>query len=870
MKNVLTNDMAGAKLGHRAMYSLPVKLNATFLVNTPICARFFRDAVGIRSGFTQDAASHSTSSVGRLRRSEPKTDDVRTFFELQQQFHEISPDTVGAGRRAKRGEPDSEIARYNGVQLPYPNRKEVYQEFCDSLTRRLAENPNQMAMPLLSQPCTLDWFLKIWRNHYPNVFLRKHLRFARCSTCVDLRHQFGRMDGQHDKATHEEVRRLFKHHIADIKSERFYYHHKRNTSAAPNSESLSLIFDGADQGSYSFPYFHEKSKDTDGIKKQRYHLIGVIAHGVGTWVYTMLDNWNSDSNVTIEVLQRVLTIIEKEKGVLPKTLYLQMDNCTKDNKNKYVFGYLCWLVQRGVFQTIEVSFLPVGHTHEDIDQLFSRLAIHLRGHNAISPSQLFEGIKVAFKKYGYVARCEHLHSIANMKKWIDKYVGEIHNHSKREVQHFQIKPHDNGASMVTKLRGSDVWDVYDLSPESRDRGFHLLSAKTPVPPFTPSERPTPLSPGRTDGQTKLCEEIRQSFEVLKLDRRVTYAHLKELVASLEVLSNGDAMPFSWNRDGQFQCERDAADLLKKPKAAAPKPALWRIAAAEAETFKASADKLEIDCSDLHDGDIWSSLSSAALAALAARLGHYPTKAEQASAGVVVIRRGAIRDHQDQLEFTKHQTAVNAFPQIIKVLEGSHLLPMGLLVVGSFLVLRPTRLSDPLEIKSKQDNAKNDARADERSFNMLGRPPPKEDPDQRDFWIGEVTEIDCERRWIKYWDWTPYERNEGLTRNQKGDQYGGFYFKDSMEGERELDLDWNESGCRSVWTYFSKGTMSTANRLPGSVQDHIRAVVSNIPPKRQQHIAGPVLPVLPLTKAKKKRKLSGKATATAKQITLVCA
>jgi hypothetical protein len=36
---------------------------------------------------------------------------------------------------------------------------------------------------------------------------------------------------------------------------------------------------------------------------------------------------------------------------------------------RYVFGFLADLIRRGIFRTILVSFLPVGHTHEDIDQV---------------------------------------------------------------------------------------------------------------------------------------------------------------------------------------------------------------------------------------------------------------------------------------------------------------------------------------------------------------------------------------------------------------------------------------------------------------------------------------------------------------------
>jgi len=59
-------------------------------------------------------------------------------------------------------------------------------------------------------------------------------------------------------------------------------------------------------------------------------------------------------------------------------LFIEMDNTSRDNKNQYVLGYLTHLVDSNVFKTIYVSFLVPGHTHEDIDQLFSVLTEALR------------------------------------------------------------------------------------------------------------------------------------------------------------------------------------------------------------------------------------------------------------------------------------------------------------------------------------------------------------------------------------------------------------------------------------------------------------------------------------------------------------
>ena len=61
-------------------------------------------------------------------------------------------------------------------------------------------------------------------------------------------------------------------------------------------------------------------------------------------------------------------------GVLPRKFYLQVDGGS----------YLSLLVEVGMFDYIKMSFLPVGHTHEDIDQALSRIAVYLNRHDAIA------------------------------------------------------------------------------------------------------------------------------------------------------------------------------------------------------------------------------------------------------------------------------------------------------------------------------------------------------------------------------------------------------------------------------------------------------------------------------------------------------
>ena len=67
--------------------------------------------------------------------------------------------------------------------------------------------------------------------------------------------------------------------------------------------------------------------------------------------------------------------------LLPKKLFLQLDNSAKDNKNRYVMAFCSLLIARRIFKEVTVGFLVVGHTHEDIDAHFSYLSKLLKMKN---------------------------------------------------------------------------------------------------------------------------------------------------------------------------------------------------------------------------------------------------------------------------------------------------------------------------------------------------------------------------------------------------------------------------------------------------------------------------------------------------------
>lgn len=70
-------------------------------------------------------------------------------------------------------------------------------------------------------------------------------------------------------------------------------------------------------------------------------------------------------------------------------LYVQADNAPSEAKNHWMFAILA-LLCFGVYETVELHLLPVGHTHENIDAFFSCVARALYGRSILNMKEFSE------------------------------------------------------------------------------------------------------------------------------------------------------------------------------------------------------------------------------------------------------------------------------------------------------------------------------------------------------------------------------------------------------------------------------------------------------------------------------------------------
>lgn len=186
---------------------------------------------------------------------------------------------------------------------------------------------------------------------------------------------------------------------------------------------------------------------------------------------------------------------------LAKNLLLQMDNCGGENKNQYMFAYLSLLVAKGVFETITVGFLMVGHTHEDIDALFSKLAELSRKSTSFTLPHM---MKLFERCVSSKAVASLMTEVPDFKSYIRGHCNDMVGHSK--PLHFLFTMRDGIPIMQYKMKPTDpTWLPIE--------GIEVFKRTEDGKPFLPQGDPKPVPIRAIKDCSRIVQGIKKYMEV---------------------------------------------------------------------------------------------------------------------------------------------------------------------------------------------------------------------------------------------------------------------------------------------------------------------------------------------------------------------
>jgi hypothetical protein len=312
--------------------------------------------------------------------------------------------------------------------------------------------------------------------------------FARCSTC-DRLHFLRKAAISGSQAAMLWARKLKLHLDSAWAHRELYYANRYHLQFFP-AECVTIMHDKMDHAKTACPVFSHKTKQLDGLMNLPVLVTGMLAHGHGDVRYAHygLGIFAHDSNYTVgsfakllrdldrppkssyhrlfdgarssPLFQAVLTKAEMCEVALPPVsetpcpaiplppiLNVQMDNATRDNKNRFVFCFWSLLVVKGIFREVYVNFMLVGHTHDDIDALFGRWTMALKKENFPTIPLLMK----SFMEVESIPTIPHLiEEVPNFKGFIAEHIADedeaLEGHTK--AQQFKFFVDSNGWPMM--------------------------------------------------------------------------------------------------------------------------------------------------------------------------------------------------------------------------------------------------------------------------------------------------------------------------------------------------------------------------------------------------------------------------------------
>ena len=353
---------------------------------------------------------------------------------------------------------------------------------------------------VVPQKTSFQWLYTLWERNFSWVSIKKWIPFCKCQQCTDLLNKLVMAKTAEERSSVKQSRTL--HRMSNALTRHRLTLRYSLADAFP-MDVLSITIDGMDNTKTQHPVLGRVSKDIDNTGKQLHvKLTGVLIRGLGFYGAWSLPIHATGSSFVCTVLLRSLLMLEDRFGSsfkLPPVLLLQMDNCGRENKNQFMIRFLSLLIHMDVFVRVELHFLPVGHTHCQIDQLFSVIYRAMKGKDLFTVPESMALVDTLFPELGFSVN-ELVTDIIDVSTMLDdvshKIVGlgtvkDPLTGEKKSLHSLRLEK-DRSGKVVLFYKEHDEMSKWLGHWKFSDRGIRVFKDNfSTVPPLLPGNR-TPM------------------------------------------------------------------------------------------------------------------------------------------------------------------------------------------------------------------------------------------------------------------------------------------------------------------------------------------------------------------------------------------
>eukprot|EP00873_Tetraselmis_striata_P001449 jgi/Tetstr1/421713/TSEL_012651.t1 len=340
-----------------------------------------------------------------------------------------------------------------------------------------AEDDNAILRDLATESeaklASFDTFRRTWKEDFPDVTTPKVKRFSHCPICAagkalrdqareictkDMTPEERQVHRQHQQLVRRQVRAEQKVHLERVRQERRDLNNAVFQSRLGHGNFFFFEIDSMDSAKTLLPHWVRIPKTVKPDMLLKYHLTCVKYDGYRPDdIYYYTNTIPHDSSTTCTLIWITIMKEIQHRGRKIPYIRIQMDNTVRENKNRNVAALCNWLVSIGICDVIHLVFLPVGHTHERVDKIFSRISLALSRSSAYTIKAFLDLVAKTFSPTPEIAE---LSFSLNFSEWLRPHFQDhIQDISKPHKFEFT---HDDAAASGGSLRTA-LWSNTPLS-----------------------------------------------------------------------------------------------------------------------------------------------------------------------------------------------------------------------------------------------------------------------------------------------------------------------------------------------------------------------------------------------------------------------
>lgn len=232
-------------------------------------------------------------------------------------------------------------------------------------------------------------FLRVWHNYLPHIVVARPMTDL-CWQCrknnLAIQRSANMPDEQKESTLQEHL-----DHLHVVREERAAYNNMvrlaKEVVASANINQLEPTHANSQPFTmhYSFDFAQQVHYPSDPMQPgpmyflvpRKCGIFGINCEGLPQQINYLIDESQSVSKGSTMVISLLHHFFENF-GLGEQHVELHCDNCSGQNKNKYMLWYLAWRTLQGLHTSVTLNFMPPGHTKFAPDWCFGLLKQRFR------------------------------------------------------------------------------------------------------------------------------------------------------------------------------------------------------------------------------------------------------------------------------------------------------------------------------------------------------------------------------------------------------------------------------------------------------------------------------------------------------------